>query len=309
MDAREPLNLKRIRRPIAAFCAAMTIPLLAAGLISDAAGAVPLSEIPPRAYVVATYNGSMLRVYVNAVPEAEGVVTGLTDPTKSPLEIGSYAGSAIWSGAVDEVAVYGRALPAVTITAHYRLGTDERPPGPDAYRDAVLATAGLVSYWRLDNLGAVAIDSRGHNNGVFTAGVSKGVPGLITGEPDKAISLNGHVGSVQVPPSPSLDLRRAFTLEAWVTTVSVANRHIVSRVGSWFLKTDSFGRWNAGVYVKGAAVSAVSRLVAHGPQSAASAPLRSANRGSSSSALWIVIGVALAGLAIAFARRTMTSRR
>jgi hypothetical protein len=307
MDAREPL--KRIRRQIILLCAATTIPLLAAAGVSRGATTVPLSQIPPRTYVVATYDGSALRLYVNGVPMAETPVTGPLDRTSAQLEIGSYAGKAIWSGTIDEVAVYDTALPPATIAAHYRLGTDVHPPGPNAYRDAVLATGGLVSYWRLDDRGAVAVDSRDHNNGVFTPGVGKRVPGLITGEPDTAISLGGQLGSVKVPPAPSLDLRRAFTLEAWVTTVSVANRHIVSRVGSWFLKTDPFGRWTVGVYVNGAVVTAVSKLVAHGPQAVAPVPHRSANRSSSFSALWIVIAVAFAGLALAFSRRTLRTRR
>jgi hypothetical protein len=248
-------------------------------------------------------------LYLNAVPVAGAPVTGPLDSSKAPLEIGSYAGQAIWSGTIDEVAVYDRAIPAATIASRYRLGIDLHPPGPSAYRDAVLATKGLVSYWRLDNLGAVATDSRGHNNGVFTPGVDKGAPGLISGEPDKSVVLNGNFGSVKVPPSQSLALRRAFTLEAWVTTISVANRHIVSRLGSWFLKTDALGRWAAGVYVKGAITTVFSKIVAHGPQSPRPARPRPVNHGSSFNPLWILIPIAVIAVGIALWRREAPSPR
>src|SRR5579871_1780375 len=68
MDAREPL--KRICKPTAVLCAVTTIAFLASPSMGRAAGTVPLSEIPPRAYVVATYDGSVLRLYLNAEPVA-----------------------------------------------------------------------------------------------------------------------------------------------------------------------------------------------------------------------------------------------
>lgn len=299
--------LKRIRIAVPVLCAT-TIALSVGASTSRAAGPIPLSQIPPRAYVVATYNGSILRLYVNGAPAAQTPVTGFVERTDSPLEIGSYEGQAIWSGAIQEVAVYDRALPEATIAAHYRLGINPHPPAPNAYRSAVLAASGLVSYWRLGDLGAVAMDSRGHNSGAFTPGVVKGAPGLITDEAGKSILLNGELGSVRVPPSPSLDLRRAFTLEAWVTTVNVANRHIVSRVGSWFLKTDALGRWSAGVYVNGALHAADSTIVAHGPRLPRAARRARTHDNSSFSPLWVLIPVAIAVVVVLLRRRARSSR-
>jgi hypothetical protein len=311
MEAREPL--KRIRTQSALLCAVATIALLAAAAAGRAAGPNPLSEIPPRSYVVATFNGSLLRLYLNGAIVAQALVTGRVQPTKAPLEIGSYVGRAIWSGKIDEVAVYDRALAPKRIAARYRLGINVNPPGVNAYRNDVLATKGLVSYWRLDDPGMVADDSHGHNNGAFTPAVARGASGLISGEIDKAAVFNGSVGSVKIPPSQSLDVRRAFTLEAWVTTVSVANRHIVSRDRSWFLKTNAYGQWSAGVYVKGGAVvSASSRIVAHGPKvpPRTSARTNQTQQGERSSfnPLWILI-LAVIAAAVAAWRRLARLRR
>lgn len=309
MDAPSPLTRLRIRAAL--LCALGAFALFLAAPATRAAHSVPLSEIPPRAYVVATYDGSTLRLYLNAVLAAQTPVSGPIDKTTAPLEIGSYAGGAIWSGAIDDVAVYDRALPAATVTARYKLGINPNPPSPNAYSQAVLHTPGLVSYWPLDDRGPVAKDVRGHNNGVFTPGVGKGAEGLISGETGNAIALNGRLGSVKVPPSHSLDLRRAFTIEAWVTTVHVANRHIVSRVGSWFLKTNAFGQWSTGVYVNGTIVSATSRFVAHGPlkPGAAKHSSSSAKSGDSSpSLLWLLIILVLAAVPLAVRWRRRTPR-
>ena len=51
------------------------------------------------------------------------------------------------------------------------------PPPPSAYRDAVLATPGLVSYWRLgERTGSVAVDEKGANPGTYGGAFRLGDP-------------------------------------------------------------------------------------------------------------------------------------
>ena len=237
-----------------------------AGLVTAAGAAARFgSALPSRAYVVGTFADGHLEWDVNGVQVARRWVRGRLDHTRLPLEIGSFLGGAVWAGAIDEVAIYRRSLSASTIAAHYRLGTDLRPANPNAYRDLITHTPGLVSYWALDDSGRVAVDSYGHNNGVYTLGVTEGHPGLIAGERGAAAMFNGRSGSVRVTQSRSLNFERGFTLEAWVTTAVTGDKAIVARAGSYFLKTDALGHWRFGVYMGGRIFSIYSVVGTHGP--------------------------------------------
>ena len=61
------------------------------------------------------------------------------------------------------------------------------------YRRAMLATA-PVGYWRLgldDIGGAIAADQMGANTGTYVGAPTLGVAGLLTGDPDTAVTFNG----------------------------------------------------------------------------------------------------------------------
>jgi peptidoglycan/LPS O-acetylase OafA/YrhL len=201
------------------------------------------------------------------------------------------------------VAVYDRALSPPAVAAHYQLGLDAHPGRPHAYRDAVSRTPGLVSYWRLDDAGTLARDARGRNDGRYTGPVSREARGLISGDPDRAATFNGSAGSIRVPPSASLRLGHAFTLEAWVTTTAIGNRAIVARVGSYLLVTNGLGRWDVGVYRHGKILSAVSGFAARAPVK--SHPARPSHRpGSGFDPAWLlVLGVPAAAAAFYYRRR------
>jgi hypothetical protein len=91
--------------------------------------AVGASVEPGRAaHVVGTFDGAMARVYVDGVLSGTGPVGAVLAPnTGRPLRIGAgrtetVAGS-FFEGVIDEVAVYGRALPPEVVEAHHGLGT------------------------------------------------------------------------------------------------------------------------------------------------------------------------------------------
>ena len=231
------------------------------------AAATPNGGLPPRAYVVATYDGATLRLYVNGRQTATTAVTGAADVNKFPIEIGSWVGGSIWNGTIDEVAVYRDPLTPSEVSRHYNIGLGQARNA--VYSKTVESNAALVSYWRLDDKGARAIDRRGVSNGSYRAGVSRGAHGLITDDDDDAADFNGNKGSVIIPTTPPLAISKRFSLEAWVTTIGVGNRHIVGRYGSFLLKTDPSGHWTAGVYVDGQLHLATSSLAAAGPAPAA----------------------------------------
>jgi hypothetical protein len=69
-------------------------------------------------HLASTYDGTTLRFFVNGTQTGSKATTGAMPNTASPLRIG---GNAIWgeyfSGLIDEVRVYNRALNAAEITA------------------------------------------------------------------------------------------------------------------------------------------------------------------------------------------------
>lgn len=253
------------------------LPALAAGVVmlllvslatAVTASAVSLKGLPPRAYVVGTYDGSTLRLYINGKELASAPASGVPDKVKTPLELGSYAGQAVWNGKIDEVAVYDRALSPATIARRYDVGLGKVKSD---YSRLVSSTGGLVAYYRLDETSGRKVTGQRGPAGTYEPGVQLHAGGLISGDSDSAIQLNGKAGSVTIPATASLQLGRRFTLEAWVTLIGAGNRHIVSRVNSYFLKTDLLGKWATGFYSRGKIFSVTSPKAAVSLKSSAPA--------------------------------------
>jgi concanavalin A-like lectin/glucanase superfamily protein len=69
-------------------------------------------------HLAATYDGATLRLYVNGAQVSSRALTGAMRVTGQPLRIGGNAVWAEWfSGRIDEVRVYSRALSAAQIQA------------------------------------------------------------------------------------------------------------------------------------------------------------------------------------------------
>jgi hypothetical protein len=77
-----------------------------------------------RYYIVATYDGARMRLYVNGVQLGTGQAkTGNLRNSAQPLRIGSFWTQDFWDGAIDEAAVYSTALSATQIQSHYTNGS------------------------------------------------------------------------------------------------------------------------------------------------------------------------------------------
>src|SRR5204862_2303560 len=84
------------------------------------------------------------------------------------------------------------------------------------YRDVVLGTSGLVSYWHLgEPAGTVAFDGLGTNNGTYTNGVTLGAAGALTASGDTSASFDGTSNYVTVPDAASLK-PSSISLELWL---------------------------------------------------------------------------------------------
>jgi hypothetical protein len=112
-------------------------------------------------HVVVTRQGNTVRWFINGVLDSE--FTSLLSPVSSslPLTIGDgYVKGFV--GGIDEVAVYGSALTAAEVQAHYEAISDAGVYG------SLVVGDGPVSYWRLDEVGGPsAIDEMAANPGIY----------------------------------------------------------------------------------------------------------------------------------------------
>jgi hypothetical protein len=178
-------------------------------------------------HIVAVYDGTTAKVYVNGVEAASGTPTGYVPSAGGGMFIGGRSDSSFWwNGAADEVAVYGTALSAGAIAAHYQNGTNATPSTP--YNQVILADAPL-GYYRLgeeayvagENPAAVNVGTLGVDyNGAYTPGVNS----LATGPKaptfsgfaldNTAAGFNGVSGFVGTPYR--LNDLAAFSMMGWI---------------------------------------------------------------------------------------------
>ncbi len=87
--------------------------------------------------------------------------------------------------------------------------------GSGGYSNRVLATAGLIDYWRMgDTAGTTLADSRGSAPATVAGNPAFGLSGGVAGDPDTAVNFNGTNGGA----SANLDLSGTskLTLEFWM---------------------------------------------------------------------------------------------
>jgi hypothetical protein len=115
------------------------------GTLYTATGATTLS-LTTAYHVVATYDGSTAKVYVNGIQDASVAATGTMRTSSALMWLGAEnagAGARVsnYNGILDEVAVYGTALSAARILAHYNAGTGITtvPGGQVSETDTALA--------------------------------------------------------------------------------------------------------------------------------------------------------------------------
>lgn len=93
-----------------------------------------------------------------------------------------------------------------------------------SYKDVVLASS-PAAFWRLgEPVGSTgAVDSASSpDNGTYTNAPQLGVSGVLSGDPDRAVSFGGDGAFVDVGDASKLKPASAFTLEAWVKTTASA---------------------------------------------------------------------------------------
>ena len=198
-------------------------------------------------HVVAVYDGTTAKVYVNGAQAASGTPTGFVPSAGGPFYIGGRSDNNFWwAGSADEVAIYNKALSATAIAAHYQNGTSATPGTP--YDQVILADA-PIAYYRLDepaytppdslpvavNAGTTAVANDGsYNPGVNNLGAGPQPPtysGFAADNTDA--SFNGNAGYVGTPFN--MNDMTEFTITGWIKRGAVHSGR-----GGYFGQNDLF---------------------------------------------------------------------
>lgn len=138
------------------------------------------------------------------IPPGRYLVAGKDlDAGQTPLRIGGDGETAGWfSGDIDEVRIYSRALSGVEILEdmdHARGGGQPPPPG-------------LSAFYALDEQGGDrALDTSGNGNHGLVRGAAR-----VAGRFGGALKFDGRSSQVVVPHAVSLNLQSGMTLAAWI---------------------------------------------------------------------------------------------
>lgn len=160
-------------------------------------------------HVMGTYDGSMVRLYVDGVEVGNGTPTNLQIdynlPTSNDLFIGTYGNlntqyQYFFNGLVDEPSVFNRALSPADVQKIFAAGSAGKAGSASA----------LVASYAGD---ANANDAIAGNNGTLIGGVD-----FVPGEAGQAFRFNGVDGEVKVPNSIPLEPSAAVTVDLWVNS-------------------------------------------------------------------------------------------
>ena len=79
-----------------------------------------------------------------------------------------------------------------------------------------------IAYWRLgETSGNSAADSSGQGHiGSYANGVTLGIPGALSGDPNKAARFDGNRADVSASDSPDLRLNGTWTIEFWARQIT-----------------------------------------------------------------------------------------
>lgn len=168
--------------------------------------------------------GNTMSLYINGVLDNSQAAAGTMTPTTDNLMIGSWdTTTEFFTGQIDEVRVYSRALSASEIKSQYDLGAPDKGNTSAAQAQGTgRLDSGLVGYWKLDeNTGTSAADgSTNGNTGTLTNG-----PTWTTGQIGSAVNFDGSNDYIEAGSSTTLQ-SSVFTYAAWINPTGASIRTI-----------------------------------------------------------------------------------
>ena len=182
--------------------------------------------------IVGTRSGTVTTIYVDGVSKGASTASGSTDKAIA-LTIGNRptAGNRAFSGTIDDVRIYNRALSSDEVKRLYNLGATSHIS--TTIRTNPTLTTGLVGHWTFDGKDTTTrIDdvSGNSNNGGLVLGASGNtatttVPGRI----GQAMAFDGTNDYVTLPNNASLNITGPITMSAWIkTSFSGAYQYVIS---------------------------------------------------------------------------------
>jgi hypothetical protein len=114
------------------------------------------------------------------------------------------------------------------------------PPPPPGY-SATISADGPLSHWRLgETSGTAAADAMARHAGTYVNGALVGQASLLTGDTNRAVTLDGTNDHVRVANAAALQLGSAFSLEAWIRPTTLratgAFSSVVTKAESYSLQ-------------------------------------------------------------------------
>lgn len=169
-------------------------------------------------HLVGTWDGTTARLYINQVqePTTDSLSGTIATSTSNSLQIGrTELSTAYFSGKIDEVRIYNRALAASEITSLYAQGSSDKTNSSVSQPQGTgRLDSGLAGYWRLDDgSGSSATDSStSANTGTLTN--FPGSPTWTTGQIGGALDFDGTDDYIDL--GTTLTSASAITVSAWV---------------------------------------------------------------------------------------------
>lgn len=183
--------------------------------------------------VVATYDGSSMKLYIDTVLLAEKSTSGNIQSSSANILIGSEPGKNYFLGLIDEVAIYNKVLSLQEITDIYNNTSN---PGTGEQN--------LISSWNLnENSGNIAGDSENNNDGTISGAVWE------TGVEGSSLKFDGDDDNISIPNADNLNLTDEITIMGWAKTnenktAKIAQIGDYDGHGIW---QDAWNGWKCGI--------------------------------------------------------------
>jgi uncharacterized repeat protein (TIGR02543 family) len=171
-------------------------------------------------HIAATYDGSSLKVYLNGV--LDGTFTPASPPAiptnNLPLRIGADSnGSSLFTGLIDEVEIFNRALSVGEISALHNAGSAGKCRCTES-------PSGLTNWWGGDNN---ALDMVGGKNGMVY-----GTQAYDSGKVGQGFKFSGNAANYISTVTPLLtEITNTFSMSFWAKPGSTRNPTTESNTG------------------------------------------------------------------------------
>jgi len=169
-------------------------------------------------YVVVTYDGSNVFIYINAVLAISVPSVFIIDSQTDVFSIGNNFTPTIenaFNAVFDEIAIYNYTLTGGNILAHYTLGF-MLPIVITDYQQRILSLS-PIAYLRVgEDIGeTIAVDEIGNVSAVYNGPVELNRAGAIFNDPSTSVELPDKNSWIQIQ-DPLVDFFDEYSLEAWI---------------------------------------------------------------------------------------------